>query len=164
MTTSPLHQPGRYRAELSRLLGEREEPADTASHRQECPGQPLSTDSVGSESGSRSTRRRASGISSTGYRSSMSESLQQLCTRVRTIENNVITLGQERTDDRTTVSELKEAIKEVKEMLAAMNARLDQMCKAKGESTTQRHPARKQRRRPRSEKSDRRKRLLPEES
>ena len=80
----------------------------------------------------------------------------------RTIENNVITLGQERTDDRTTVSELKEAIKEVKETLAAMNARLDQMCKEKGESTTQLHPARKQRRRPRPEKSNRGRRPPPE--
>ena len=80
----------------------------------------------------------------------------------RTIENNVITLGQARTDDRATVSELKEAIKEVKETLAAMNARLDQMCKEKGESTTQLHPARKQRRRPRPEKSNRGRRPPPE--
>lgn len=79
----------------------------------------------------------------------------------RTIENNVITLGQERMDDQATVSELKEAFKEIKEMLAAMNARLDQMCKEKGESTTQLHLARK-RRRPLPEESKRRRRPLSE--
>lgn len=65
----------------------------------------------------------------------------------------MITLGQERSDDRATVTELKEAIKEMKEMLAAMNARLDQVCKEKGESTTQRNPPRKRRRRALPEKN-----------
>lgn len=65
----------------------------------------------------------------------------------------MITLGQERSDDRATVTELKEAIKEMKEMLAAMNARLDQVCKEKGESTTQRNPSRKRRRRALPEKN-----------
>jgi hypothetical protein len=58
----------------------------------------------------------------------------------------VITLGQESSDYLATVVELKEEMKILKEMLAAANARLDQVCKEKGESTTQRNPSRKRRR------------------
>jgi ubiquinone biosynthesis protein UbiJ len=76
----------------------------------------------------------------------MAESLEQLKTRVRTIEYNVITLGQESSINQATVAELKEEIRDLKEVLAATNARLDQVCKEKGESTVQRNPSRKPRR------------------
>lgn len=69
------------------------------------------------------------------------------------IENSVITITQERRDDRSIVTELKEAVVEMKEMLAAINSRLDQVCKEKGESTTQRNPSRKRRRAPMPDKS-----------
>jgi hypothetical protein len=64
----------------------------------------------------------------------------------------VITLGQEGSSYLATVVELKEEMKGLKEMLAAVNARLDQVCKENGESTIQRNPSRKRRR------------ALPEES
>lgn len=58
----------------------------------------------------------------------------------------MMTLGQERRDDQAVVAELKEEVREVKEMVAAINARLEQVCREKGESTTQRNPSRKRRR------------------
>ena len=52
------------------------------------------------------------------------------------IENNMFTLKTEHCDDKRTVAGLGDQTRDFKEMLAAMNVRLDYVCRVLGESTT----------------------------